>query len=48
MKDAIISGLFMGISQPTFILSTAAAFRYAGYLVANNEMTFPEVMKYVK
>ena len=41
----IISGLFMGSSQSFFLLSNAAAFRFAGYLVQKGEMDFVDVMK---
>ncbi|CAB4016568.1 multidrug resistance 1-like [Paramuricea clavata] len=44
-RKGIISGLFMGLSQSFFLLSNAAAFRYAGHLVQKGEMSFTDVMK---
>lgn len=35
----------MSTNQCFMLLSSAASFRYAGYLVQNNEMNFEDVMK---
>ena len=45
VKKAITAGLFNSSSQSFVLLSSAAAFRYAGYLVQNGEMDFEDVMK---
>ena len=44
-RKSIISGLFLGLSQSFFLLSNAAAFRLAGYLVQSGQMGFTDVMK---
>ena len=44
-RKNIIAGFFMGLSQSFFLLSNAAAFRLAGYLVQSGEMSFTDVMK---
>jgi hypothetical protein len=45
VKKAITAGLFNSSSQSFVLLSSAAAFRYAGYLVQNGEIDFEDVMK---
>ena len=45
IKKAITSGLFNCSVQSFMLLSSAAAFRYAGYLVQKGEMEFDDVMK---
>ncbi|CAB3983659.1 Multidrug resistance 1 [Paramuricea clavata] len=47
IKKGITSGLFSSSSQSFILLASAAAFRYAGYLVQNGEMEFEDVMKVV-
>ena len=44
-RKAVVSGFFLGLSQSFFLLSNAAAFRFAGYLVQRKEMDFADVMK---
>ncbi|XP_028400885.1 multidrug resistance protein 1-like isoform X2 [Dendronephthya gigantea] len=46
-RKGIIGGMFAGVSQSFVLLSSAAAFRFAGYLVQNGEMSFTGVMKTV-
>ncbi|XP_073253010.1 ATP-dependent translocase ABCB1-like isoform X3 [Porites lutea] len=47
LRNAQLEGISFGISEAFMFLANAVAFKYGGYLVAEKEMTFNEMMKVV-
>lgn len=45
IKKVITTGVFSSTSQSAILLCSAAAFRFAGYLVQKGEMEFDDVLK---
>ena len=45
MRNAQLEGISFGMSEAFMFLANAVAFKYGGYLVAEKEMTFNEMMK---